>query len=137
MGEGDADPCDGVQPAMNVRIGRRLGPIGPLLACVAAGILAIAVPVAQLTAVSIEHWCCCPDPNNCHCPDRDDEQDDPCSTMRSCHSTDHVTTLSSISSFAIPDLLAVAPRIRVARPIVHAIADPRPSPPPHRPDAPS
>lgn len=119
---------------MNARVSR---PAARVLACIAAGVLVIAVPVAQVPIVSIEHWCCCPDPDDCHCPERDADEHGPWSTLRACHSTDHVTTPTPPPSFALPSDVIATPTMRWVAQVVHAIADPHPSPPPERPDAPS
>jgi hypothetical protein len=42
-------------------IGRAVVPL--LALCVA-----LAVPTGQLRLIAIEHSCCCPDPEPCHCP---------------------------------------------------------------------
>lgn len=103
---------------------------------VVAIVVALAVPVSQLRAISIVKACCCPDPANCHCPDH--EKDSPSQpSMRACHNTEHAVMAPQLPAFTAP-LVAVA-----AAPVIAIVAtaspipDPHPAPPPNRPDAPS
>jgi hypothetical protein len=97
-------------------------------------LLGLAMPVAQLSLVHVERWCCCPDRTKCHCPHDDDQ---PQSSMKSCHETERVVTSSPMAAFAPPVLAASDVAAPVARVIEHAISEPHAPPAPRRPDAPS
>jgi hypothetical protein len=104
-----------------------------MMVCV---IVMLAVPISQLQLVSQRIECCCPDPNNCHCPDhgkQGPEQD----TIKSCHKSS--TTLASaeapVASEPVEVLLA-APALHVTT--AHFIVtQPHVPPSPERPRGPS
>lgn len=99
-------------------------------------LVALAVPVSQLRTVLIVKECCCPDPDNCHCPPhKADSSGEP--TIRPCHGTERAILAPEVPVFAAP-ALAVADVPAVATPAPdHPIPAPHPAPPPLRPDAPS
>jgi len=111
----------------------------PLIAAastiVVAVVVALGVPVAQLRLVSVQTECCCPDPDNCHCPDHSkDRSTQP--TMRACHKTQQVSISPELPVFEAIALQAIEPaRATVA--IAQPLPSPLPPPLPRRPDAPS
>ncbi len=98
--------------------------------------VALAVPVSQLRVISIIRECCCPDPDDCHCPDH---KPDPAgnATMHACHSTQHAVMSPQAPVFD-PPVVAVAPVTTVVAVVIApALTSPHTAPPPTRPDAPS
>jgi hypothetical protein len=99
-------------------------------------VVAFAVPVSQLRAVSIIKTCCCPDPAFCHCPDHKSDPS-PQPTMRACHNSERAVVAPELPAFAAPEIpVELAVFVRPVA-IEHVLADPHPAPPPARPDAPS
>ena len=99
-------------------------------------LLALTVPASQLTTVSVVKTCCCPDPDNCHCPDHQpDKGTQP--SIRACHQQQQINVAPQLPSFTPPTMTLAAPVVVVA--IASAITLPVPhvSPAPKRPDAPS
>ncbi len=104
---------------------------------VVAFVVALAVPVSQLTTVqTITEKCCCPDPAHCKCPShKPDPTQDP--QFKDCHKTSHDVVAPQLPAFAQPEIAFVAPSVQLLAfapaPYVaaHAAPDPR------RPDAPS
>lgn len=101
-----------------------------------AFLVALAVPVSQLRTLTIIRECCCPDPNDCHCPDH---KADPGghTTMRACHNTERAVIAPELPVFGPPEVAVrpVTPVIAVV--ITPALTSPHAAPPPTRPDAPS
>lgn len=107
-----------------------------LTTAVLALVMAIAVPVAQLRTVEIDRTCCCPDPDECHCPGHD-EHDDGAPAMESCHVTVVAIVAAGLPSFEP----TVQPAVRapdIAARVVHVTpASPHAPPVPDRPRGPS
>lgn len=80
---------------------------------VVAIVVALTVPVSQLRTVSIVKQCCCPDPHKCHCPDHQPDHKGQ-SSMRACHSTQHVTVSPEAPSFAAPPIAIAAGSSQIA-----------------------
>jgi hypothetical protein len=103
---------------------------------VVAIVVAFAVPVSQLRTVSVIKTCCCPDPENCHCPDqKPDSSTQP--SMRACHNSERAIVAPELPAFQAPVVAIVATPAPVVIAIDHAIVAPHQAPPPTRPDAPS
>ena len=103
---------------------------------VVAIVLVICVPVSQLRTVTHETECCCPDPDQCKCPDHQPDKSTQ-SKMRACHKTTQ-SFVSPVSPAFVPPQIAVAAR---GEPVVivpaFSLPVPHPSPAPRRPAAPS
>lgn len=98
--------------------------------------VAALVPVAQLRTFHVVATCCCPDPDDCHCPqDKPVRGHEP--AMRACHHTDQLLTAPQAPSavVAVAAQVAVPPRAIAFATVAHD--DPHATPPPRRPDAPS
>jgi hypothetical protein len=105
--------------------------VAPLLALV----VALAVPIAQLRMLSIEKACCCPDPDSCHCPSHG--ADTPQSSIRACHTTEHVIASPQVAAFVAPVVAEVVlPAVATGVP-TYEIDRPHAPPAARRPDAPS
>lgn len=98
--------------------------------------LAISVPVSQLRTASLQSQCCCPDPDNCKCPEHKADSK-PGPSMRACHkSTQHFVS-PVLPVFVAPvDQVALAPQA-AATEIVFVHDTPHAPPTQRRPDAPS
>ncbi len=100
-------------------------------------VVALAVPVSQLTTVqTVTEKCCCPDPAHCKCPShKPGPTQDP--QLKDCHKTSHDVVAPMLPAFAQPELALAAPSVQIIAlahvPYVaaHAAPDPR------RPEAPS
>jgi hypothetical protein len=103
---------------------------------VVAMLVALTVPVAQLTTVSIVETCCCPDPANCHCP-HDKPDTSSCPTMRPCHRQMQIGVAPTLPGFQAPALVAIAPVVAMIELIHRDMPAPHASPVAKRPDAPS
>ena len=103
---------------------------------IVAIVLAILVPVSQLHTVSTQIECCCPDPEQCKCPDHNpDEGTQP--MMKACHKTSQDFVAPVLSVFVPPAIEVVrAPLVRALDP-VYPLRSPHPPPVTRRPDAPS
>lgn len=98
--------------------------------------IALTVPVSQLQTVSVRIECCCPDPQQCHCPDHSkDRPTQP--SLRACHRTQHETVSPQAPSFDTTEvaIATVPPRV-IARAIVELPA-PHAAPLPEEPYGPS
>lgn len=101
-----------------------------------AMIVALAVPVSELHTVTILKSCCCPDPDDCHCPDHQtDSSSQP--SMRACHNTQRTIIAPQLPAFHAPAVTVAQVPAITAVAIDRAIPAPHPAPPPTRPDAPS
>ena len=103
-----------------------------------AAMLAMAVPVSQLRTMSVRIECCCPDPDQCHCPD--DAAAKPLSgqpSMRSCHRSTDILASSVLPELDAPWPVELdAPYRRVVT-TLFALRLPHDPPSPARPPAPS
>lgn len=102
---------------------------------VVAVLVALAVPVTQLRTVeTVTERCCCPDPDNCHCPPvKSGTQPQ----MRNCHRISHDVVAPVLPAFDPPSVAIAQPqRVVIATPVI-ARAEPHPAPAGRRPDAPS
>jgi len=103
---------------------------------VVALLVALTVPVSQLSTVSVVESCCCPDPAHCHCPhdkpDRSTQQ-----SMRACHKQVQLNVAPTLPGFQAPAFVAVAPVVAVVETTHVALPAPHAAPAPKRPDAPS
>ena len=104
-------------------------------AIVVAILVGLALPVSQFRAVTYVKSCCCPDPDDCHCPDHKTDPS-PHPTMRACHNTERAIVAPEAPSFAAPAIAVDAPVVAFAAPAL-SIPAPHPAPSPTRPDAPS
>jgi hypothetical protein len=103
---------------------------------VVAIVLALCVPISQLHTVAVQTECCCPDPDNCKCPDhKPDDGTQP--MMRACHKTQHEFVAPVLPAFVAPVIARATPVEPIALAPAPALAVPHPAPAPHRPDAPS
>ncbi len=98
--------------------------------------IALTVPVSQLQTVSVRIECCCPDPQQCHCPDHSkDHSTQP--AMRACHRTQHDTVSPQAPSVDLsPVAVAIVPP-RVIAPAIVALPAPHTAPLPEEPYGPS
>lgn len=103
---------------------------------VVAIVLAICVPVSQLHTIGTQAECCCPDPDQCKCPDHN-EDTQPQPSMRACHKTQHDFVAPVLPAFVAPaiELAIVLEPIGLEATFTHAT--PHPPPAPRRPDVPS
>jgi hypothetical protein len=99
-------------------------------------VVALAVPVSQLQMVSVIHHCCCPDPDDCHCPKTKSDHSTH-QTMGTCHGANELIVAPQAPSFTA-SVVAIAdrPQAVAAAPSLPVLA-PHDPPPPTRPDAPS
>jgi hypothetical protein len=100
-----------------------------------AVIVMLAVPVSQLRIVTVNHECCCPDPDKCHCPTDKDAPSD--TSMKACHSSTELIASAAAPMFVPQDYVDVP---RPVTPIATAeIQLPKPHAPPmlDRPRGPS
>jgi hypothetical protein len=103
---------------------------------VVAIVLAICVPVSQLHTVATQTECCCPDPDQCKCPDHQpDEGGQP--VMRACHKTQHQYVAPVLPAFVAPVIAVVDRPEPVALVPAFVLPVPHAAPPLRRPDAPS
>ncbi|HEY5952348.1 MAG TPA: hypothetical protein VIV40_42915 [Kofleriaceae bacterium] len=103
---------------------------------VVAIVLAICVPVSQLHTVATKTECCCPDPDNCKCPDhKPDTSGQP--SIRACHKTSQQFVAPVLPAFIAPEIEVALVRGPVAIAPAFDHSDPHPAPAPRRPDAPS
>lgn len=98
--------------------------------------VALAVPVAQLRLVSVLHACCCPDPDDCRCPDHRRESS-PEPTVLACHGTEQAVMAPQLPAFHAPVASAAVAPAQVVAQAQRALPLPHEAPPPQRPDAPS
>lgn len=98
--------------------------------------VALAVPVSQLRTFALQKMCCCPDPDDCHCPpaSHDDGRHD---TMKRCHNTIADVIAGATPTVLPPELAPVLVPARVTAVIATPLARPHAPPAPARPDAPS
>lgn len=98
--------------------------------------LAICMPVSQLRTAAFQTECCCPDPDQCKCPDhKPDEGTQP--AMRACHKTQRDFVAPVSPTFVAPVIeLVTAPQAVAIEPVL-SLRVPHPAPTPQRPDAPS
>src|SRR5262249_36844607 len=109
--------------------------IGRVVVPLLALVVALAVPVAQLRMMSVERACCCPDPHHCRCPSHD--ADTPQSSIRACHSTEHVIASAPAAGFIAPAVAEVMlPAVAAGVPS-YVIDQPHAPPAARQPDAPS
>jgi hypothetical protein len=103
---------------------------------VVAIVLAICVPISQLHTVATQTECCCPDPDQCKCPDhKPDEGSQP--TMRACHKTQQIFVAPVLPAFVPSAIVAIVRPEPVALAPAPQLPTPHPAPPPRSPDAPS
>ena len=103
---------------------------------VVAMLVGLAVPISQLRMVDVVKECCCPDPDNCHCPkQKSDPAEQP--SMKACHTTQHAVLSPEAPGFVAPQLAAASPARVAAAPLALPLAAPHAAPAPRRPDAPS
>ncbi|CAN5409516.1 hypothetical protein BH11MYX1_BH11MYX1_19040 [soil metagenome] len=128
-----ATPC----PTSIVKL-RRIAPIARWAATMlVALVVALAVPVSQLTtAQTVFEKCCCPDPAHCKCPSHE-----PATTRNpqlvDCHKTSHEVAAPQLPAFAQPVLAFVVPSVQRAALVPAPYAAAHPAPDPRRPDAPA
>lgn len=99
-------------------------------------LVALTVPVSQLSTVAVVESCCCPDPGHCHCPhdkpDRSTQQ-----SMRACHKQVQLNVAPTLPAF-VPAAMVDAPAIVAVVDVTHEMLPaPHAAPAPKRPDAPS
>jgi len=99
-------------------------------------VLALAVPVTQLTTFSSKTTCCCPNPANCHCPDHKPDRSNK-SSIRACHKNTHDSVAPTLPSFAPPTTVAANAPAVVAPAAIFALPAPHDEPPPMEPPGPS
>jgi hypothetical protein len=68
-----------------------------LYSIMVAVIVILAVPVTQLRLVTVTHQCCCPDPDNCHCPEDKVAPRD--TSMKACHESNEIIASASAPVF--------------------------------------
>lgn len=98
--------------------------------------LAITVPVSQLRTVGNFVECCCPDPDNCKCPDhKPDRGTQP--AMQACHKKSQDFVAPVLPAFIAPAIDVASAPEQVAIAVEYPLSSPHTAPPPRRPDAPS
>jgi hypothetical protein len=98
-------------------------------------VVAFTVPVSQLRTVAVITTCCCPDPDNCHCPDhRTEHGSQP--TMQQCHKSADSFESVTAPTVAIVARVELVP-VRAAIALHHALPAPHASPILERPRGPS
>jgi hypothetical protein len=103
---------------------------------VVAIVLAVSIPVSQLHTVATQTECCCPDPDQCKCPDHnEDKSTQP--MLRACHKTEQQFVAPVLPAFVAPaiEIAVVLEPVAFERAFTHSA--PHPAPAPRRPDAPS
>src|SRR5262249_27260313 len=103
---------------------------------VVAVMLGFVVPISQLRTVAIHHSCCCPNPDNCHCPGHKGDPSDT-TQIRACHNTTQINVAPQAPAFTPSALVLADAPARTAEAPSHVLTDPHDAPPPRRPDAPS
>lgn len=99
-------------------------------------VVMLAVPVSQLQLASIEIECCCPDPDQCKCPDHN-EQGPSQTTIQACHKKRGALASAAASTLAMPDIAAIdVPAPHVAT-VEFSTSEPHDPPSPDRPPGPS
>jgi hypothetical protein len=99
-------------------------------------LVAIAVPVAQLTTVSTRTSCCCPNPARCHCPDHKSEPSNN-TTLQACHRTTHHSVATQLPSVTAPDIAVVEAPDLIATAAIRILPTPHDEPAPIEPAGPS
>jgi hypothetical protein len=107
-----------------------------LYSIIVCAIVALAVPVSQLRTVSVVSECCCPDPDNCHCPDHGKSLPSQ-TTIKQCHRSTDLAIGSSLPEFSPPSAVVVSPPARRVAFAEFRLCLPHPPPSPARPAAPS
>jgi hypothetical protein len=96
----------------------------------------LAVPISQLRMVTVRTACCCPDPDNCHCPDHGKHTPGKTS-IKACHKNSEITTSAAAPELIPPLRVAIEmPPLRVAE-IAIPLGQPHEPPSPERPSGPS
>lgn len=103
---------------------------------VVAMLVALTVPVSQLSTVSVVETCCCPDPDDCHCPHEKPDHGTQ-STMKACHRQLQLSVAPTLPGFEPPALVAAAPVLAVVEISLPAPRAPHADPFLNRIDAPS
>ncbi len=102
---------------------------------VVAIVVALSLPVSQLRTTSVITSCCCPDPDNCHCPDHEpDHGSQP--TFNQCHKSAETFESAVAPSVVIATRFELVP-VRAAIVLHHALPAPHASPILERPRGPS
>ena len=98
-------------------------------------VVALVLPVSQLRIVVVIASCCCPDPDDCHCPDHDTDTGE-APTIKQCH-----RSADTLESAAAPAPLLVARDVlvpaRAAVVLHHPLSAPHSTPILERPRGPS
>lgn len=102
---------------------------------VVAIVVALAVPVSQLRLLAVVASCCCPDPDNCHCPDHTPDHGDQ-AKLKQCHRSADTIESAAASSVALVVRSELVPQ-RTAAVVHHVIVAPHTSPFVERPRGPS
>jgi hypothetical protein len=98
-------------------------------------VVAFTVPVSQLRTVTVIMTCCCPDPEQCHCPDHEpDHGSQP--TFKQCHKSADTFESAAAPSVAIAVRTELAV-VRAAVRLYHVLPAPHESPILERPPGPS
>jgi hypothetical protein len=118
----------------SVRIRRALVAVATFVVAIGC---ALAVPLAQLRTFHVEVKCCCPDPDDCHCPTEKQHRSSDGASMRVCHHSDQQIVAPQTPSFTAPAAIASGAPARAIVAIALPHDEPHPAPAPRRPDAPS
>ncbi len=110
---------------------RRLAPHAPLVV-----VMLLAIVAAQWRLVTIERWCCCPSPTQCHCP-HDNQPAGGQPSMRVCHETQDAVVTPTAPAFEPVSAVAVVAPPRIVRLAPFVLTTPHAPPPIRRLDAPS
>jgi len=97
-------------------------------------VVALALPVSQLRTAAVVTSCCCPDPDNCHCPDHETDHGGP--TIKQCHKSADTFESAAAPSVALVERVVLVPA-RAARLLHHSLPAPHASPILERPRGPS
>lgn len=99
-------------------------------------IVMLAVPVSQLRTVSVRVECCCPDPDQCKCPDHDNHGPVQ-TTIKACHKKSDAVASASPSGFALPNIAVVDAPVDAVAVVQIPLTNPHDPPSPDRPRGPS
>ncbi len=107
-----------------------------LYALIVGVIVMLAIPVSQLRLVSVRVECCCPDPDQCKCPDHSKGLVGK-TKIEACHKTRDAITSPATEMFSVPDIAVIdVPDVHVAT-VEFIASNPHEPPSPERPRGPS
>lgn len=99
-------------------------------------IVMLAVPVSQLRLVVDRVECCCPDPEQCKCPDHDKKGPSQ-TTIQACHKKSEAIANAASHAFAMPTVTVIARPAEQIASIEFPVTEPHEPPSLDRPRGPS